>query len=73
MNSSDHTDWAVGYQAGHHRGRQDGAAETVNRYTRDPHHHGHPDEPPADAGPEWVDGFLHGYADGRGDAMRGAA
>ncbi len=72
MIDNDTTVWTAGYQAGHHRGLQDGAAETVGRYTRDPSHEGHAGEPPS-GDPEWVDGFLEGYAHGRAEAMRGAA
>jgi hypothetical protein len=67
----DLTTWTAGYQAGHRRGHQDGIAETVGRCTRDPSHQGHAGEPPGDD-PEWVDGFLDGYAHGREEAMGGA-
>ncbi len=71
MISSDLTPWNAGYAAGHLRGRQDAAAEAVGRSVRDPLHNGHPGEPPAGNDPEWVDGFLDGYAHGRDEATRG--
>ncbi len=70
--STDLTPWNAGYATGHVRGRQDAAAEAVGRSVRDPLHVGHPGEPPNDD-PEWVDGFLDGYAAGRHEGLRGAA
>ncbi len=68
----DLTPWNAGYATGHLRGRQDAAAEAVARSARDPHHQGHPGEPP-NGDPEWLDGFLEGYAAGRREELRGAA
>jgi hypothetical protein len=67
---TDATAWHAGYEAGHLRGCQDVAAETAGRSTRDPHHRGHPGEPPGDSR-DWVDGFLDGYAAGRKEELRG--
>lgn len=75
MKHTDTTPWTAGHIAGRHRGQQDATAEAAGRYTRDPDHTGHPDEPPAHLTgadrDQWIDGFLTGYADGR--SMRGAA
>jgi hypothetical protein len=68
--TGDLTSWHAGYAAGHLRGRQDAAAEAMGRSVRDPQHAGHPGEPPDDD-PEWLDGFLEGYAAGRRDGLRG--
>ncbi len=72
MIPTDLTPWHAGYETGHLRGRQDIAAEAAGRSVRDPHHQGHPGEPPNDD-PEWVDGFMEGYAAGRREGLRGAA
>jgi hypothetical protein len=68
---NDLTAWHAGYETGHLRGRQDIAAEAAGRSVRDPQHVGRPGEPPAGADPEWVDGFLEGYAHGRREQLRG--
>ncbi len=72
MISEDTMPWTAGFQVGYLRGQQDTAAEAAGRSTRDPQHQGHLGEPPDDD-PEWLDGFLEGYAVGRRENLRGAA
>lgn len=72
MIGADLTAWTDGFQAGRRRGLEDIAAEAAGRSTRDASHRGHPGEPPEGDDPNWLDGFLEGYAAGRRE-MRGAA